>query len=57
MQKSVILLHLLIFSTAVTQAQDMVFPAIQGYVGVIPIPFETEKPDPTRHYKFMLAAL
>jgi len=54
MNKSIILLLLIIFSTAVSHAQDMVFPAIQGYGGVIPVPFETEKPDPSKQYKFVI---
>jgi len=54
MKKSVIILLLLIFSTAVTQAQNMVFPAIQEYGGVIPVPFEVEKPDPSKQYKFVI---
>ena len=37
-----------------SQAQDMVFPAIRGYGGVIPVPFETEKPDTSKHYKFVI---
>lgn len=54
MKKSVILLLLIFFSTAVSHAQDMVFPAIQGYGGVIPVPFEAEKPDPSKMYKFVI---
>ena len=53
MKKSVILL-IIIFSAAVSRAQDMVFPAIQGYGGVIPVTFEAEKPDPAKHYKFVI---
>ena len=54
MKKPVILLLLIILSTAVSQAQDMIFPAIQGYGGVNPVPFETEKPDPSKQYKFVI---
>lgn len=54
MKKIVIFLFLIIFSTTVAQAQTMVFPAIQGYGGVIPVPFETEKPDPSKKYKFVI---
>lgn len=53
-KKSVILLLLIISSTAVSQAQDKVFPAIQGYGGVVPVPFEVEKPDPSKQYKFVI---
>lgn len=38
----------------ILQAQDIVYPAIQGYGGVNSIPFETLKPDPTQHYKFVV---
>lgn len=54
MKKSIILLFLIIFSTAISKAQEIVFPAIQGYGGVIPVPFEVEKPDPSRQYKFVI---
>ncbi len=54
MKKSVVLLLLIISTTAFSQAQNMVYPAIQGYGGVIPVPFETEKPDPSRKYKFVI---
>ena len=54
MKKSVILLLLVISSTAISQAQDMVFPAIKGYGGVISVPFEVEKPDPSKQYKFVI---
>lgn len=54
MKKSIILLLLIIFSNIISQAQNMVFPAIQGYGGVIPVPFETEKPDPSKKYKFVI---
>lgn len=54
MKKSIILLLLIIFSTAVSQSQNMIFPAIQGYGGVIPVNFEAEKPDPSKHYKFVI---
>lgn len=54
MKKSLILILWIIFSTIISQAQTMVFPAIQGYGGVIPVPFETEKPDPSKQYKFVI---
>ena len=54
MKKPVIVFLLVILSTAVSQAQNMIFPAIQGYGGVIPVPFEAEKPDPSKHYKFVI---
>jgi len=54
MKKSIIFLLLFISSTAVSQAQDVVFPAIQGYGGVQPVPFEVEKPDPSKPYKFVI---
>lgn len=37
-----------------TQAQGMVYPAIQGYGGVEEVPFETIKPDPSQQYKFVV---
>jgi len=54
MKKPALLLLLIILSTTVSQSQNMIFPAIQGYGGVIPIPFGTEKPDPSKHYKFVI---
>ena len=54
MKKSVILLLLMILSSIVSHAQDMVFPAIKGYGGVNPVPFEAEKPDPSKQYKFVI---
>ena len=54
MKKSVILFLLIVSFSAVSQAQDMIFPAIQGYGGVIPVPFEVEKPDPDKKYKFVI---
>lgn len=53
MKKNLIFI-LLVFSTIFSQAQNMVFPAIKGYGGVIPVPFETEKPDTSKHYKFVI---
>ena len=53
MKKSIILL-LIILSSAVSYAQDMLFPAIQGYGSVNAIPFEVEKPDPSKQYKFVI---
>ena len=54
MKASIISLILFTFSSAFSFSQDMVFPAIQGYGGVIPVPFEVEKPDPTKQYKFVI---
>ncbi len=54
MKKGIILVVLTIFSTAISQAQNMVFPAIQDYGGVIPIPFKTELPDSSKKYKFVI---
>jgi intracellular sulfur oxidation DsrE/DsrF family protein len=54
MKNSILFLFLLLLSTTLSQAQDMVFPAIQGYGGVIPVPFDAEKPDPSRQYKFVI---
>ncbi|TRZ42211.1 DsrE family protein [Robertkochia solimangrovi] len=54
MKKYIILTCLIIFSMLLSQAQEIVFPAIQGYGGVIPVPFETEKPDATKQYKFVI---
>ena len=54
MKASIFSLILFTFSSAFSFGQDMVFPAIQGYGGVIPVPFEVEKPDPTKHYKFIV---
>ena len=54
MKKFFWLLLLLVYSTAISQAQNMVFPAIEGFGGVIPVPFEAEKPDPSRRYTFVI---
>lgn len=54
MKKSILLFVMVILSFAALQAQDMVFPAIQGYGGVIPVPFAAEKPDPSQKYKFVI---
>jgi len=54
MKKPALLLLLILVTTAVSQAQNMVFPAIQGYGGVIPVPFEAEKPDPSKHYRLVI---
>ncbi|MCA6074894.1 DsrE family protein [Fulvivirga sedimenti] len=54
MKKHFILLLLIIFSVALSQAQEIVFPAVQGYGGVNPVPFEAEKPDPAAQYKFVI---
>jgi intracellular sulfur oxidation DsrE/DsrF family protein len=54
MKRSAFLLFLMVFSTAFSQGQDIIFPAIQGYGGVNPVPFETENPDPSAQYKFVI---
>ena len=54
MKRSFIILFLFILANSVSQAQDMVFPAIEGYGGVIPVSFEAEKPDPSKNYKFVI---
>jgi len=35
------------------QAQDNLFPVIKGYGAIVPVPFETEKPDPESEYKLI----
>ena len=35
------------------QAQDNLFPVIKGYGAIVPVPFETEKPDPKSEYKLI----
>lgn len=54
MKKSFVLLLLIMFVTTVSQAQDVVFPAIQGYGGVTTVPFEAELPDPSIKYRFVI---
>ncbi len=54
MKKTVALLFLLIFVAFVSRAQEIVFPAIQGYGGVNTVPFEVEKPDPDKKYRFVI---
>ncbi|MDF2156750.1 DsrE family protein [Algoriphagus sp. CAU 1675] len=50
------ILSLILFLSAFTQgfSQSFVFPAIQEYGGVIEVPFEVEKPDPTKKYKLVV---
>ncbi|RAI94758.1 DsrE family protein [Algoriphagus yeomjeoni] len=50
-------LFTLIFICAIaglSNAQGIVYPAIQGYGGVNEVPFETLKPDPNQKYKFVV---
>jgi len=56
MKKSFCCSILMLFAVLVSQAQskEMVFPAIQNYGGVFPVPFTTDRPDPTKHYKFVI---
>ena len=54
MKKYLLTLICLVAFIAMTQAQGMVYPAIQGYGGVEEVPFETIKPDPSQHYKFVV---
>lgn len=51
------LLLITLFSSAmfsVCKAQEKIYPAIQGFGAVSTVPFETEKPDPTKQYKFVV---
>lgn len=43
---------LLVFSLC--QAQEKIYPAIQGYGAINTVPFETVKPDPEAQYKFVM---
>ncbi len=52
--KILIALTLFFSSLGFIYAQEIVYPAIQGYGGVNTVPFETLKPDPTQHYKFVV---
>lgn len=54
MKKLIFTLIYLVASVAFAHAQGIVYPAIQGYGGVNEIPFETLKPDPSQHYKFVV---
>jgi intracellular sulfur oxidation DsrE/DsrF family protein len=52
--KLLITLILIFSSLGLINAQEIVYPAIQGYGGVNTVPFETLKPDPTHKYKFVV---
>ena len=39
---------------ALAEAQGVVYPAIQGYGAVNEVPFEVEKPDPSKRYKLVV---
>lgn len=52
--KLLITLILIFSSLGLINAQEIVYPAIQGYGGVNTVPFETLKPDPNQHYKFVV---
>lgn len=54
MKTSIYSLILFIFSISISSGQNIVFPAIQGNGGVIQVPFEVEKPDPSQHYKLVV---
>ena len=54
LKKSLVLIAINIFLAAVCPAQDMIYPAIKGFGGVLPVPFEASKPDPTKQYKFVI---
>ncbi|MFN3997386.1 DsrE family protein [Algoriphagus sp.] len=54
MKTSIFSLILFLSSISLSNGQDMVFPAIKGYGGVIPVPFEVENPDPTKPYKLVI---
>lgn len=53
MKKTIILL-LAVISTRISLAQNLVYPAIQGYGGAIAVPFNSEKPDTSKQYKFVI---
>jgi len=54
MKKQLLTLILFSLSLGLIYGQGMVYPAIQGYGGVNEVPFETIKPDPNQHYKFVI---
>lgn len=54
MKKCLLTLICSVAFIAMTQAQGIVYPAIQGYGGVNEVPFETIKPDPNQKYKFVV---
>jgi intracellular sulfur oxidation DsrE/DsrF family protein len=39
---------------SICEAQEKIYPAIQGYGAINPVPFETQKPDPSKQYKFVV---
>ncbi|WP_296704100.1 DsrE family protein, partial [Algoriphagus sp.] len=54
MKKHLFTLILFYSTLSFIKAQEIVYPAIQGYGGINVIPFETLKPDPTQNYKFVI---
>lgn len=54
MKKYLFLMILICSTVGFIQAQEIVYPAIQGYGGVNEVPFESEKPDPSKHYKLVV---
>lgn len=54
MKKYLFTVILICATASFSNAQEIIYPAIQGYGGVNEVPFETIKPDPTKQYKFVV---
>lgn len=54
MKKCLFTLLMICVAASFSNAQEIVYPAIQGYGGVNEVPFETMKPDPSQKYKFVV---
>lgn len=54
MKKHLLTLFLICLGMNLTHAQGIVYPAIQGYGAVNEVPFDVEKPDPTKQYKLVV---
>ena len=54
MKKLILSCFLILGIHSFSGAQNLVYPAIQGYGAVNEVPFEVEKPDPTQQYKFVI---
>jgi len=54
MKKLLISCFLILGTYSFSSAQNLAYPAIQGYGAVNEVPFEVEKPDSTKQYKFVI---
>ena len=53
MKKALLTFILICSAIYFSEAKEKVYPAIQGYGAINPIPFETLKPDPSKQYRYV----